>query len=250
MSERSDCIIALLSENGALSATELSERLSVSVQTIRADLRSLDDAALIRRRNGMVQLRQKSENIAYHPRSRISRQEKQRIALAVKNLIPDGARVALGTGTTVEHCASFLTSHKGLFVVSNNIHAVCALQNSSTIEVEIAGGSVRMRDLDMIGAAAFEFYAKYRIDYAIFSCGGVSSSGMVMDYNSDEVSARKAISSCAKTKVLVVDKKKVGLDLACQYGYLWEYDIVVTTAELDEDITKGCVRNACRIIYV
>ena len=126
VTERRDEIIALLSENEALSAAELSAQLAVSVQTIRADLRDLDDAALVQRRNGHVRLRQQSENIGYLPREGISRQEKQRIALAVKNVIPDGARVALGTGTTVETCARFLGSHKNLFVASNSIHAVCA----------------------------------------------------------------------------------------------------------------------------
>ncbi|MBU2865660.1 DeoR/GlpR family DNA-binding transcription regulator [Pacificibacter marinus] len=248
LSERSDRILALLSKDGPLSAMDLSKRLAVSVQTIRADLRSLDDAALVQRRNGTVRLRQQSENIGYLPRARLSRQEKQRIALAVKNLIPNGARVALGTGTTVEFCARFLASHQNLFVASNNIHAVCALQNASGVTVEMAGGAVRMRDLDLIGVAALEFYAKYRMDYAVFSCGGLSPSGAVMDYNSDEISARKAISSCAKTTILVADAGKADLDLACQHGHLWSYDIVVTTAKLAEETLQHCAQNACQII--
>lgn len=136
LSERSDRIIALLSEEGALSAAELSERLAVSVQTIRADLRTLDDAALVQRRNGKVRLRQQSENIGYHPRTRMSRQEKQRIALAAKNLIPEGARVALGTGTTVEYCARFLGSHKNIYDFSMScltLHILISLQEDCRV---------------------------------------------------------------------------------------------------------------------
>ncbi|WP_416361472.1 DeoR/GlpR family DNA-binding transcription regulator, partial [Leisingera sp.] len=144
VTQRRDEIIALLAENEAIPATELSAQLAVSVQTIRADLRVLDEAGLVQRRNGKVRLRQQSENIGYLPREGISRQEKQRIALAVKNLIPDGARVALGTGTTVETCARFLASHKNIFVASNSIHAVCALQHAPGVAVELAGGTVRM----------------------------------------------------------------------------------------------------------
>jgi len=50
LAERRDRIISLLSESGDLSAAELSERLSVSVQTIRTDLRDLDEAGLVQRR--------------------------------------------------------------------------------------------------------------------------------------------------------------------------------------------------------
>ncbi len=250
VTERRDVIIALLSENEALSAAELSDRLAVSVQTVRADLRDLDEAALVQRRNGKVRLRQQSENIGYLPREGIARQEKHRIALAVKNLIPNGARLALGTGTTVEHCARLLATHRNLFVASNSIHAVCALQNATGVAVELAGGSVRMRDLDMIGVAALEFFAKFRVDYAVFSCGGLSSAGLVMDYNSDEVFARRAIASCAKKNVLVADSKKQGLDLACQQGHIWDYDVVVSGAEFSASVLRNCARHDCQVIPV
>ncbi|MBT0958993.1 DeoR/GlpR transcriptional regulator [Alphaproteobacteria bacterium KMM 3653] len=243
-------IIALLSENEALSAAELSERLDVSVQTVRTDLRDLDEAALVQRRNGRAWLRQQSENIGYLPREGIARQEKQRIALAVKGLIPDGARVALGTGTTVETCARFLSSHRDLFVASNSIHAVCALQQAPGVAVELAGGTVRMRDLDMIGTAALEFFAKYRVDFAVFSCGGLSEAGGVMDYNAEEVTARKAIAACAKTRILVMDSTKKGLDLAFQMGQVWEVDVVVTGAKLSTSVMESCARQECQVIQV
>ncbi|APX23593.1 MAG: DeoR/GlpR transcriptional regulator [Rhodobacteraceae bacterium] len=247
---RRDAIIALLAENVSLSAADLSERLGVSVQTLRADLRDLDEAALVQRRNGRAQLRQQSENIGYLPREGIARKEKQRIALAVKNLIPDGARVALGTGTTVEQCARFLTSHGDLFVVSNSIHAVCALQNAPGIAVELAGGTVRMRDLDMIGVAAHQFFSTYRVDYSVFSCGGVSDLGGVMDYNSDEIAVRKAIAGCGKQSVLVVDSTKMGADLACQMGHIRDFDVVVTGARLAPALLRDCKQADCRVIEV
>lgn len=248
--QRRDEIIALLSENEALSATELSAELAVSVQTVRADQRDLDEAGLVQRRNGNVRLRHQSENIGCLPRESIAWQEKQRIALAVKNLIPDGARLALGTGTTVETCARFLASHKDLFVASNSIHAVCALQHAPGVAVELAGGTVRLRDLDMIDTSALEFFAKYRVDYAVFSCGGLTEAGRVMDYNSDEITARKAIASCGKNSILVIDSTKNGLDLNCQTGHVWDFDIVVTGATLSKPILRSCARHDCRVIQV
>ena len=248
--QRRDAIIALLSENEMLSAMALSFELDVSVQTIRANLRDLDEAGLVQRRNGTVRLRQPSENIGYLPREGIARQEKQRIALAVKNLIPDGARLALGTGTTVEKCARFLASHKDLFVASNSIHAVCALQHAQGVAVELAGGAVRMRDLDMIGTPALEFFSKFKVDYAVFSCGGLSEAGRVMDYNSDEVSARTAIANCGKNSILVIDSTKNGLDLTCQTGNVWDFDVVVTGTTFSTPILQSCARHDCRIIQV
>lgn len=247
VAQRREEIITRLSEIGVLSAVALSAELGVSVQTIRADLRDLDEAGLVQRRNGKVRLR---ENIGYLPREGIARQEKQRIARAVKNLIPDGARVALGTGTTVETCARFLASHKDLWVVSNSIHAVCALQQAPGVAVELAGGTVRMRDLDVIGRLALEFFANHRVDFALFSCGGLSKAGQVMDYNVDEITARKAIATCGKKRILVMDSTKNGLELACQAGHVWDVDVIVSGAKLSSSVVDNCARNNCQIIQV
>lgn len=247
LSQRRDKIIALLSAVKELSAHELSQKLGVSVQTIRTDLRDLDEAALVQRKNGAVRLRQ-MENIAYAPRLDASSIEKQRIARVVKTLVGNNARLALGTGTTVEHCARELSSLHNLFVATNSIHAVMALQHAPGAVVEMAGGMLRLRDLDVIGSRSQEFFSRFRMDHAIFSCGGLSKSGAVLDYNSDEVAARTAIAECAKQKVLVVDSAKFGRELPCVMHRVWDYDIVVTEADLSREIKNECNRSGCRIL--
>lgn len=248
LNRRRDQIIALLAANGELTATDLAKRLDVSVQTIRTDLRDLDEASLVQRRSGIVRLRQQSENIGYSPRMSISRLEKQHIALAVKNLVDNGARVALGTGTTVELCANMLATKEDLFVATNNIHAVLALQLAPKAVVMIAGGTVRLRDLDMIGSASSDFFDNYRVDVAIFSCGGVSKSGEVLDYNSEEVAARKAIVDCAQETILVFDSEKYGRDLPCRLHNVWDYDKIVTWSEFGQDIREQCAKHGCEIV--
>lgn len=250
LNKRRDLIIQILCENEALSATDLAARLDVSVQTIRTDLRDLDTAALVQRRGGMVRLRQQSENIGYSPRSSVARSEKQNIALAVKNLVPDGARVALGTGTTVEACARMLATREKLFVATNNLHAAFALQLAPEAVVTLAGGTLRLRDLDIIGGASTAFFAGFRLDQAIFSCGGISASGEVLDYNTDEIAARTAITACARETILVVDSTKFDRDLPCRNGMLWDYDHVITRAVLPPLFLKNCAKHRCHVVQV
>lgn len=247
LTQRREQIIALLSEAGELSAGALAEQLGVSVQTIRADLRDLDASALVQRKNGAARLRQ-LENIAYAPRQSASSAEKQWIAQVVRSLIHDGARIALGTGTTVEHCARALAKLQNLFVVTNSVHAVIALQHAPEAMVEMAGGTVRLRDLDVISPTSRDFFSRFRMDFAIFSCGGISESGEVLDYNSDETAARSAVADCAKQKILVVDSAKHGRDLPCRLHHIWDYDVVVTKAKLSTDVTKHCGQRGCRIM--
>lgn len=251
LNRRRDEIIALLCEADALSAADLARHLGVSVQTIRTDLRDLDEAALVHRRNGVARLRQQSENIGYAPRISVARAEKHQIAIATRDLVADGARVALGTGTTVEACARMLAaSRTGLFVATNNIHAVVALQGAPEVEVALAGGAVRLRDLDMIGAASAAFFANYRVDLAIFSCGGLSREGEILDYNADEVVARLALGDCARRRILVMDQAKLGRDLPFRKDRIWDYDAVVTGAELPPELQSRCQDAGCEVIKV
>ncbi|CUH65067.1 Glycerol-3-phosphate regulon repressor [Thalassovita gelatinovora] len=245
---RRDHIVNLLSSYGELSATALSEMLDVTVQTLRADLRALDEARIVRRRHGGATLTSASENISYQPRLAVSRDEKNRIGAAVAALIPNGATVALGTGTTVEAVARALTGHEGLTVATNNIHVVLALRTAERITVLLAGGEVRLRDLDFIGAESLEFFAGLKFDHAIFSVGGVSENGDLLDFNLDEIRARQAITACAGTRTLVVDHAKIGRQAPHSWGRLQELERVVCGGIFPSALKQAARQRNCEII--
>ncbi|MBT9383500.1 DeoR/GlpR family DNA-binding transcription regulator [Pseudooceanicola sp. CBS1P-1] len=249
MARRRDRIVNLLSLYGPLSAQALAERLEVSVQTLRTDLRDLDEAGVIRRRHGAASL-PPQENIGYQPRLALGRGEKTRIAAAVAALIPAGARLALGTGTTVEEVARALCERANLFVATNNIHALMALRPAPGLSVQLAGGAVRLRDMDVIGADAHDFFRPFRLDWAVFSCGGVSETGEVLDFNMDELRAREAIAGAAACRVLVFDSAKIGRAVPMGAGRIWDYEVVVHAGVLPDPVRAACTEADCRLIPV
>ncbi len=99
---RRDQIVDLLSRYGELSAGQLADFLNVTVQTVRTDLRELDELQLIKRRHGNASLSTPAENIGYLPRTSLAQDDKCRIAAKVADLVPEGASLAIGTGTTAE----------------------------------------------------------------------------------------------------------------------------------------------------
>jgi len=247
---RRDRIVNLLSSYGALSASALAEMLEVTAQTVRADLRALDDAGIVRRRHGGATLVTEGENIGYQPRLALSKGEKARIGAAVASLLPDGASVALGTGTTVEAVARSLTAHEGLTVATNNIHAVLALRAAQAITVLVAGGKVRLRDLDMIGAESTEFFGSMRLEYTVFSVGGLGVNGDLLDFNLDEIRSRQAISSAGKQRILVIDQTKIGRPAPHAWGTLCDLDVVVCGGSLPTPLKQAARRAATQVIEV
>ncbi len=247
---RRDHIVNLLSSYGELSATALADMLGVTAQTLRADLRALDEAGIVRRRHGGATLTSATENISYQPRLAVSRDEKNRIGAAVAASIPNGATVALGTGTTVEAVARALTNHEGITVATNNIHVVLALRTAERITVLLAGGEVRLRDLDLIGAESLEFFAGLKFDHAIFSVGGLSGDGELLDFNLDEIRARQAISACARTRTLVVDHAKIGRQAPHRWGRMQDLERVVCGGICPVPLKEAGRRCGCEIIEV
>ncbi|SLN41386.1 Glycerol-3-phosphate regulon repressor [Aquimixticola soesokkakensis] len=247
---RRDRIVNLLSSYGELSTTALSDMLDVTVQTLRADLRALDEARMVRRRHGGVTLATASENIDYQPRLTASRDEKARIGLKMAQIIPHGATVAMGTGTTVEAVARALVGHKDLTVATNNIHVVMALRLAAGIKITLAGGNVRLRDMDFIGAESAEFFAGLRFEHAIFSVGGISAQGDLLDFNLDEIRARKAIFACAQERTLVMDHAKIGRDAPHRWGQLHEVERVICGGTLSGALQEAALKNTCTILEV
>ncbi len=91
---RRDQIVALLRRNGEMAVSALAEEMAVTVQTLRSDLRALDEARIVRRRHGVAALNAMAENIGYQPRQDLARGEKARIAAALTPLArrePSGA---------------------------------------------------------------------------------------------------------------------------------------------------------------
>jgi len=247
---RRDRIVNLLSTYGELSAAALSEMLDVSVQTLRADLRVLDESRVVRRRHGGATLAEAGENISYQPRLAVSRDEKNRIGAAVARLIPNGATVALGTGTTVEAVARALTGHEGLTVATNNIHVVLALRAAERVTVLLAGGKVRLRDLDFIGAESCEFFEGLRFDHAIFSVGGVSEEGDLLDFNLDEIRARQAITGAARERTLVVDHAKIGRPAPHRWSRIQALERVVCGGTLPDELRMSVTEGGCAVLEV
>lgn len=245
---RRNAIVALLTRHGELPVTALVEEMSVSAQTIRSDLRALDEARVVRRRHGAVRLNNQHENLGYQPRQKIASDEKARIAGIVAAQIPDGATVALGAGTTVEAVAHALAGHKRLTVATNNLHVALALRGSAEVTVLIAGGQLRPGDLDVIGPDSLAFFGGLNFDHAVFSVGGLSDAGVLLDFTPDEIQARRAIMSCARSRTLVLDHTKIGRAAPFSWGDVSSLERIVCGGDLPADVARMALEAGCEVL--
>ncbi|KAF7598947.1 MAG: DeoR family transcriptional regulator [Candidatus Dactylopiibacterium carminicum] len=221
-------ILELVRRDGFVGIDELALRFEVTPQTIRRCVNPLCEHGLLRRVHGGVDLPAPTTNLPYQRRQILHLPAKRSIAAMVAAFIPDGASVSLGIGTTPEQVAVALRRHTRLRVITNSLNAANALAGQPGIELIIAGGTLRTNDLDVVGSAAANCFAAYKTDYAVFGVGGVDHDGTLLDFDTDEVTARLAMMRNCRSALLVADATKFGRGALARGGRLADADHLFT----------------------
>ncbi|MGL6071567.1 DeoR/GlpR family DNA-binding transcription regulator, partial [Craterilacuibacter sp.] len=181
-SPRHDKILQLVRESGFMPIEELARLLDVTPQTIRRDINQLCEANLLRRYHGGAALGNSVENEDYFARKGKLQNEKAHIAQLLADSIPDHASIFMGIGTTMEAIAQALTlGHKGLRVITNNIHVASIMSANPDFTVLITSGVVRASDGGITGVATLDFINQFKVDYAVIGAAGIESDGSLLD---------------------------------------------------------------------
>lgn len=229
LSDRQTHIIEFLSScGGTLSSSELTDRFDVSVQTIRKDLNDLSDMGLVRRVHGGITLPTQSRNLSFTNRQVINFEEKKHIARLCAALIPNNSSLFLGIGTTPSQIAEHLIYHTGLKVITNNLNAALTLCNNANIETYMVGGRVRHTDEDIVGEEATSQFRNFQVNFGICGVAGISESGSLLNFTTEESYLFKAILENCEKKVLVADHHKFMRSAPVKSGQLSDFDLFLT----------------------
>ncbi|AZG14028.1 DeoR/GlpR transcriptional regulator [Cupriavidus pauculus] len=203
---------ALLEEvrtQGFASIDELARKFGVTLQTVRRDVNLLAENGMLARFHGGVRMEgSTTENIAYRQRQVLNAEGKQRIARAVAAAVPEGCSLILNIGTTVEEVARALVHHRGLRVITNNLHVANILADNPDCEVIVAGGVLRSRDRGIIGEATVEFIRQFKVDIGLIGISGIETDGTLRDYDFREVKVARTIMEHSREIWLAADASK------------------------------------------
>lgn len=233
-------IVALVQARGYVSIEDLAATFAVTPQTVRRDINTLSQQAVLRRYHGGAGLPSSVENIAYPARQVLCHDEKMRIAQLVARHIPDRASLFLNIGTTTEEVARALAGHKGLRVITNNLNIAVTLGRRNDFEVIVAGGVVRSRDGGIVGASAVDAIHQFKVDYGVIGISGIDMDGTLLDFDYREVRAARAIVANSRKVFLVADHTKFGRNAMVRLGPLSLIDALFTDRPPAEPLAAVC----------
>ena len=177
-------IIALLESRGELSVKDLSSILDVSLSTLRKQLAVMQDNGLVIRTYGGVMSVNRVPDETFESKLHKNITEKRRIAEKARSLVPSGAALALGSGTTVFGLANLLDDLPHATVYTNSMQAADYLSRAAGLEVHISGGIIRSHTGTIIGNEVAEYFRSLRqVDYAFIGCDAIDARGEVFSDN-------------------------------------------------------------------
>jgi DeoR family glycerol-3-phosphate regulon repressor len=228
--ERQSAILDILKVQFSVEVEALSSSFGVTNQTIRQDLRELDERGLLKRTHGGARRLAHVAGRAYADRRGFRGQEKRAIGELAASLIPNNCSLTLNIGTTTEQVARAVQNHSDLMVISNNINIINMLSGSKDKELVLVGGKVRQSDGAVVGEDAVEFINRYKVDYAVIGASSLDTDGSVLDFDAQEVSVARAILRNARTRILVADASKFEVSAPVRICEVAEVDYVITDA--------------------
>ena len=227
-SERRLVILEFLRRDGKVLASDLSRELGVSLDTVRRDLRELDEEGMLHRVHGGALPRSQTP-IGFAARERVAPAAKEAIAGAAARLIKDGQVVILDSGTTAVQVARHLPPGLRATVITASPSVAAVLAEHPNVEVAIVGGKLNKETLAVVGAEAVESLRHIRADICFLGVCclhpefGVTVPGM------EEAPVKRAMIAGAAEVVALASAEKLGT--------LAHYS-VATTGELTHLVTE------------
>jgi DeoR family transcriptional regulator, glycerol-3-phosphate regulon repressor len=209
-SKRHGDILRLLQDEGTVTIASLADKLGVSLETVRRDVKPLARNGSVLKMHGAIGLPELVGEAPFERRMRDNAEAKRAIAKVVAGTIRDGESVMLDTGTTTSFLARELLGHRRLTIVTNSSDIARTLATVNGNKVYMAGGELRSDSGAAFGVSAIEFVSRFSMNHAVISAGAVNAEIGVMDYVLEEAEFARVVLSRGTRSVVVTDHSKFG----------------------------------------
>ena len=243
--DRRQAILEAVRANGAASVAELAARFDVTYQTIRRDLRALEEQGLLQKGFGGAFA---SPGVAHHThdeRHSVQVAVKRQLVLALEEFLVPGATIFVGLGTTFDSLHEVLARHPGVLIATPNLEVAhsCALKTDATVYVY--GGYVRNKDSSVL-TLADDSRQRFKFDVAVIGASAIDRDGTVQEFDPMEVDLVRSILPQARQVILVAHSEKFEKRAPHVVMQMSDVDVLITNGDpasrFDSDSALGSTR--------
>ena len=256
--ERYSIILEKLRTDGIVKTTDLKKLLNTSSETIRKDLKYLEEVDKLERVHGGAIIKNNKQTssdisedkyISFNVRQCQNPEMKHSIALSAAELIKEGQSVGLDSGTTSFELAKVLKQKfNNLTIVTNSLVNAHELVDKKGFTVIATGGILTPDENSFVSDFATLILDKVNLDIMFLTACGVSLYNGITDQRMAEVMVHNKMMNCSKKVVVLSDSTKfneVSLYNVCP---LDEVECIVTDSHIDDDLVDKFRKEGHNII--
>ncbi|KAB2336827.1 DeoR/GlpR transcriptional regulator [Cytobacillus depressus] len=246
ITERYRLIIRELEMKNKINVVDLAIKLKVTPETIRKDLRVLEEKKKLRRiHGGAIQYFSLMKEPHFNKKIGISYNEKKMIGEAAATFILDGETIALDVGSTTLHIARSIKNLKNITIVTNSLAAAEILNNRLENQlfdgsVIVLGGTTNPLQQSISGPLTNQLLEHFYFDKAFISCGGISKDG-ICDFSIDKATASTIMMKRSRSVYVVTDTSKMNQKALFHIGSFSSIECVITDQEMPADWSKDAM---------
>ena len=227
--ERRAEIVRLVAETGKVTVAGLAKRFDVTGATIRTDLRELQDEGLVlRTHGGAIRNTKAGREYPFAQREVQNLEAKQAIAAAAVELVEDGDRLILDTGTTTLELARLLNRKRDLTVVTNDLKIAWVLEEMEAAEVIVLGGPLRRGYHCTLPLPEEGLLDQLWADKAFMAANSFTPERGATTPDIRQAAAKRAMLSSAGKTILLCDSSKFEQVSFAQFAAFDQVDTLVT----------------------
>ncbi|MCF8273076.1 MAG: DeoR/GlpR family DNA-binding transcription regulator [Flavobacteriaceae bacterium] len=233
--ERQQKVMDEVSINRKVSSSFLSEKLDVSEDTIRRDIKELHDKGMITKVHGgaisnIQKLYHYNEDVIYN------REGKVRVAQKAISLIEDGMVIIISGGTTNLMLAKLLPKGLKATVYTYSLPIAMQLTEHPLIETIFIGGKIYRNSMVTTGIDVIQYLSNIRASICFMGVSALSLEQGITDEGYEVSLIKKAMINASDHIVYLATSNKLNLRHNYDVCNLKEIDTVVT--DLDKEDAK------------
>lgn len=226
--ERMTKILEILKEKEFVSIQEISEKLYISISTVRRDLINLEKSGAINRvRGGASLVKEKNQIQPSNIRSKINTVEKRIIANLALKFIKEDMSIFMDASSTVQFLCPKLENFKRLILITNSATIPYMLNDNRNINIYCSGGFLKPNSHYFIGSASTNFISEFSTDIYFMSCKSIDFNN-IYDADYEQIQLKKLMIKNSKKTVLLVDSSKFDENSFIKLSNLSDITYIIT----------------------
>jgi DeoR family myo-inositol catabolism operon transcriptional repressor len=248
--ERVSVITNKLKNQSVVKVNELSEELNVSMDTVRRDLKKLENEGLLKCiRGGACSLDNDINLSAFINRNVLNVDKKLQAARKALKYIKNGDIVAMNSGTTNRIIAEeMVKSPYNITVITNNLSVMTVLLQQPSIKVIVPGGFLDSKEKSLYGHTCEKELSKYNSDICFLSINAVDLNKGFSDFRFDEINVIKIMAKNSKNAIAIMDSSKFEKLSKCAVFPIDNIDILISDNEISPKIVDLYNNNGINLI--